>query len=90
MLMQGKYATGQIVGQYEVGGVVNIAVQVSREHHTTHSDVMLVTMWQVTANHGGHFTFRVCPVSRGRDPSQDCLDTNLLTVINTVSSQCGY
>ena len=35
MLMQGKYATGQIVGQYEVGGVVNIAVQVSREHHTT-------------------------------------------------------
>ena len=52
--------------------------------------MMLVTMWQVTANHGGHFTFRVCPVSRGRDPSQDCLDTNLLTVINTVSSQCGY
>ena len=35
MLLQGKYATGQIVGQYEVGGVVNIAVQVSREHHTT-------------------------------------------------------
>ena len=47
-------------------------------------------MCQVTANHGGHFTFRVCPVSRGGDPSQDCLDTNLLTVINTVNSQCGY
>ena len=52
--------------------------------------MMLVTMCQVTANHGGHFTFRVCPVSRGGDPSQDCLDTNLLTVLNTVSSQCGY
>ena len=43
-------------------------------------------MCQVTANHGGHFTFRVCPVSREGDPSQDCLDTNLLTVLNTVSS----
>ena len=86
MLMQGKYATGQIVGQYEVGGVVNIAVQVSTGSTTLYSDIMLVTMWQVTANHGGHFTFRVCPVSRGGDPSQDCLDTNLLTVLNTVNS----
>ena len=47
-------------------------------------------MPKVTANHGGYFTFRVCPVSRGGDPSQDCLDTNLLTVLNTVNSQCGY
>ena len=39
MLMQGKYATGQIVGHYEVGGVVNIAVQVSSAGSTTLSTV---------------------------------------------------
>ena len=67
VFISGKYATGQIVGSYPVGGQLNIAIQ-------------------VTANHGGFFTFRLCPVPHnGADPSQDCMDRNVLTILNTVS-----
>ena len=43
---------------------------------------------EVTANHGGHFTFSVCPggPEEDQDPSQQCLDNNLLTVLQTVSN----
>jgi len=63
----GKYATGQIVGHYYSGSLLNIAID-------------------VTANHGGYFTFRLCPVSIiGGDPTQECLDQNELTVLHTNS-----
>ena len=40
---------------------------------------------QVTSNHGGFFTFRICPVpSEGGEPSQDCMDQNVLQILNTV------
>ena len=41
---------------------------------------------EVTANHAGHFTFSVCPGQDGEDPSQQCLDNNLLTVEETGST----
>ena len=41
---------------------------------------------EVTANHGGHFRFSVCPGSRSRDPTQQCLDANPLTVLQSDSS----
>lgn len=41
---------------------------------------------EVTANHGGHFKFSVCPGSRDRDPTQQCLDDHVLTVLQSDSS----
>ena len=51
--------------------------------------VMNITV-DVTANHKGFFTFRMCPVvSEGVDPDQECFDRpeNLLQVIDTVSDE---
>ena len=64
----GKYATGEIVGKFYSGSLLNIAIE-------------------VTANHGGFFTFKLCPVSvSGQDPTQECMDQNILTILNTVST----
>jgi len=36
----------------------------------------------LTANHFGHFTFKLCPAeSLEEDPEQDCFDANVLTVL---------
>jgi len=51
-------------------------------------DVMNVTV-DVTANHRGHFTFRMCPVtSPNQDPEQECFDKpeNTLNIVAMVSS----
>merc|ERR1711963_100333 len=51
--------------------------------------VMNITV-DVTANHKGFFTFRMCPVvSEGVDPDQECFDRpeNLLQVIDTESEK---
>ena len=45
---------------------------------------------EVTANHGGHFRFSVCPGSRTRDPSQECLDANVLTVLQSDSEASSF
>jgi len=38
---------------------------------------------EITSNHWGSFTFRVCPApGPGRDPDQACMDANLLTTDN--------
>ena len=36
---------------------------------------------EVTANHEGYFTFRLCAAEPGQDPSQDCLDQSVLLVM---------
>ena len=49
-------------------------------------DAMNITV-EVTANHMGYFTFRMCPVrEQNQDPDQECFDRpeHLLKVLTTV------
>ena len=56
-----------------------------REYQT--GDAMNITV-EVTANHKGYFTFRMCPVEiQNQDPDQECFDRpeHLLTVLPVVN-----
>ncbi|GIY67667.1 hypothetical protein CDAR_109521, partial [Caerostris darwini] len=42
----------------------------------------------ITANHRGYFEFRICAnKNRKKEVTQDCLDQNVLTIINSTSTQ---
>ncbi|KAG8199106.1 hypothetical protein JTE90_016243 [Oedothorax gibbosus] len=46
------------------------------------------TVVDITANHRGYFEFRLCPnKSPKKEVSQDCLDRNLLTILNSTSTR---
>ena len=64
------------LGKYATGKIVG----------QFYSGSLLNIAIEVTANHGGYFTFKLCPVSEsGQDPTQECMDQNVLTILNTVS-----
>lgn len=37
---------------------------------------------KITANHKGHFEFRLCPANAEKEVTQECLDQHLLTVVD--------
>ena len=83
----GRFATGTIAGQYQTGQDIPISVEVTLESLVA---VLFSYCAQVTANHAGHFSFRLCKAAGAmEDPVPGCLElhSSLLSLAGTGETQ---
>lgn len=79
-IFQGRYATGVIVGSYRAGGLLEASVEVTANH----GGQKIIEIFNIYSFAPGYFTFRLCPLEDEAEATQECMDSNVLSLAFTV------